>query len=155
MTSVSSPNSFLKINLGVQVIRTTSALPATTDLSLFTVTGGKIVVTSLVGTVTTVIQAQANAVKIKSVPTTGTSKDISTTLDINAYEAGALISLDGTSLATTLSGTNAGAALLMRGPGILVPIGAIKLNTAATNTGAVQWTLTYYPYDNGAAAVAA
>lgn len=155
MTSVSSPNSFLKINLGVQVIRTTSALPATTDLTLFTVTGGKIVVTSIVGTVTTVIQSQANAVKLKSVPTTGTSKDISGTFDVNAMEVGGLLSLDGTTLATALSGTNAGAALVGRGGGILVPIGSIKLNTAATNTGAIQWTLTYYPYDNGAAAVAA
>lgn len=155
MTSTSNPNSFLKINLGIQVVRATSSLPATTDLTLFTVTGGKIVVTSIVGTVTTVIQAQANAVKLKSVPTTGTAKDISGTFDVNAMEAGGILSLDGTTLGTALSGTNAGAALVGRGAGILVPIGAIKLNTGATNTGAIQWTLTYYPYDSGAAAVAA
>lgn len=155
MTSVSSPNSFLKVNLGIQVIRATSALPATTDLTLFTVTGGRVVVTSVVGVVTTIIQAQANAVKLKSVPTTGTSKDISGTLDVNAFEVGGLISLDGTTLSTALSGTNAGAALVGRGAGILVPIGSVKLNTAATNTGAVQWTITYYPYDSGAAVQAA
>jgi hypothetical protein len=116
---------------------------------------GRIIITSLVGVVTTAIQAQANAIKIKSVPTTGTSKDISGTLDINAFEVGALISLDGTALTTALSGTNAGAALAMKPGGILVPIGSIKLNTAATNTGAIQWSMTYVVYDNGATVAAA
>jgi hypothetical protein len=155
MTSVSSPNSFLKINLGIQVNRTTSALPQTGDLTVFNVTGGKIVVTSLVGVVTTVVQTQANAIKVKSVPTVGTSKDISGTLDISAYEVGAIVSLDGTALTTALSGTNAGGALLQRGGGIIVPVGALKVNAAASSTGAMAWQLTYYPYDSGAAAVAA
>jgi hypothetical protein len=150
-----SGSAILKANYGLQVIRATSALPATTDLSIFTISTGRVIVTSLVGQVTTIIQAQANAIKIKSVPTTGTTKDISGTLDINAFEVGALITLDGTALSTTLSGTNAGAALMTRGPGILVPIGALKLNTAATNTGAIQWTMTYIPYDTGASVVAA
>lgn len=150
-----SGSAILKANFGLQVVRATSALPATGDLTLFTVATGRVIVTSLVGQVTTVIQAQANAVKIKSVPTTGTAKDLSATLDINGFEVGALISLDGTTLATTLSGTNAGAALIQRGGGILVPVGSIKLNTAATNTGAVQWTITYIPYDTGASVAAA
>lgn len=141
--------------LGVKVDRTTSALPATTDLTLFTVTGGRVIITSLVGEVTTAIQAQANAVKIKSVPTTGTSKDISGTLDINGYEVGALVSLDGTALSTALSGTNAGGALITKPGGIIVPVGAIKLNTAATNTGAMKWSITYIPYEQGASVAAA
>ena len=144
-----------RLTLGSKVDRATSTLPATGDLSLFTVSGGRVVVTSMVGEVTTVIQAQANAVKLKSVPTTGTAKDISGTLDINGFEVGALITLDGTALSTALSGTNAGAALATRGGGIVIPIGAIKLNTAATNTGAVKWSLTYIPYDEGATVDAA
>lgn len=141
--------------LGLKVDRATSSLPATGDLTIFTVTGGRVIVTSLLGEVTTVIQAQANAVKIKSVPTTGTAKDISGTLDINGYEVGALISLDGTALSTALSGTNAGGALAQKANGIFVPVGSIKLNTAATNTGAVKWSITYIPYDDGATIAAA
>lgn len=155
MSTVINNSGIRQICLGRQVVRLTSALPATGDLSLFTVSGGKILVTSLIGVVTTIIQAQANAIKLKSVPTTGTTKDISGTLDINAYEVGALISLDGTALTTALSGTNAGAALGLTRGGIIVPIGNIKLNTAATNTGAVQWTLTFVPLDDAAAVVAA
>ncbi len=137
--------------LGTKVDRATSTLPATGDLTLFTVSGGRVIITSLVGEVTTAIQAQANAVKIKSVPTTGTAKDISATLDINGW----LVSLDGTALSTTLSGTNAGAALVTKASGIIVPIGSVKLNTAATNTGAMKWSITYIPYDDGASVAAA
>jgi hypothetical protein len=155
MTVVQSASGIRTSILGIKVDRTTSTLPASTDLSIFTVTGGRIIVTSLVGEVTTIIQAQANAIKVKSVPTTGTAKDISGTLDINAFEVGALISLDGTALSTALSGTNAGAALNTKGGGIVVPIGAIKYNTAATNTGSIKWSITYIPYDNGAVVVAA
>jgi hypothetical protein len=141
--------------LGRKVDRVTSTLPATGDLTIFTVTGGRICVTALVGEVTTVIQAQANAIKLKSVPTTGTAKDISGTLDVNAFEVGALISLNAVALSTALSGTNAGAALMSFGSGVVVPIGAIKYNTAATNTGAIKWSLTYIPLDDGATVAAA
>lgn len=155
MTTIVSNAQLLQITYGRQVIRPTSGLPATGDLSLFTVTGGRVILTSLVGVVTTIIQAQANAIKLKSVPTTGTAVDISGTRDVNAFEVGALISLDGTALSTALSGTNAGAALAMTRAGLVIPIGAIKVNTAATNTGAVQWTMTYIPYDTGASVAAA
>lgn len=155
MTVVQSASGIRTSILGIKVDRPTSSLPASTDLSIFTVTGGRIIVTSILGEVTTVIQAQACALKLKSVPTTGTAKDISGTFDVNALEVGGLISLDGTALSTTLSGTNAGGALATRGSGIFVPIGAIKYNTAATNTGAIKWSITYIPYDNGAVVTAA
>lgn len=155
MTSIFTANAYRLGILGKKVDRLTSALPGTGDLTIFTVTGGRVIVTSLLGEVTTIIQAQANAVKIKSVPTTGTTKDISGTLDINGFEVGALMSLDGTALSTTLSGTNAGGALAMKPSGIFVPIGGIKLNTAATNTGAIKWSMTYIPYDDGASVAAA
>ena len=155
MTTVQSASGIRTSILGIKVDRATSSLPASTDLTIFTVSGGRIIVTSILGEVTTVIQAQACAIKLKTVPTTGTTVDISGTRDINAFEVGALISLDGTALSTALSGTNAVAALAQRGGGIIVPIGAIKYNTAATNTGAIKWSITYIPYDNGATVVAA
>lgn len=155
MAGMLSTTQLRQLRLGAKVDRATSTLPATGDLTIFTVTGGRVLVTSILGEVTTVIQAQACAIKLKSVPTTGTTKDISGTLDINAFEVGALISLDGTALSTALSGTNAGAALGTKDPGIFIPVGSIKLNTAATNTGAIKWSLTYIPYDTGASVAAA
>lgn len=141
-------------NFGVKVDRAVGNIAQTGDLTLFTVAGGKVIVTSIVGVVGTVIQAQANAVKLKSVPTTGTAKDISGTFDVNGLEAGGILTLDATTLATALSGTNAGAALMTK-VGVIVPIGSIKMNAAASNTGTIQWSLTYIPYDDGATVVAA
>lgn len=155
MTVVQSASGIRTSILGIKKDRATSSLPASTDLSIFTVAGGRVIVTSILGEVTTIIQAQACALKIKSVPTTGTAKDISGTFDINALEVGGLVALDGTALSTALSGTNAGGALSTRGTGIFVPIGAIKINTAATNTGAMKWSITYIPYDDGATVMAA
>src|SRR5882757_10559377 len=155
VTTIIANANIRQLAMGIKVDRVTSTLPASTDLTIFTVSGGRVILTSLVGEVTTIIQAQANAIKIKSVPTTGTSKDISGTLDINAFEVGALISLDGTALSTALSGTNAGAALSLTRGGLVIPIGGIKLNTAATNTGAIKWSMTYVPYENGSQVVAA
>src|SRR4051812_15927533 len=107
-------NQIRRLEYGVKVDRAAATIPATTTTTLFTVTGGRIILTGLIGEVTTIIQAQANAIKIVSTPTTGTSGDISGTLDINAFEVGALVSLNGTALSTALSGTDAHAALFMR-----------------------------------------
>ena len=77
MTVVQSASGIRTSILGLKVDRATSSLPATTDLTIFNVTGGRVIVTSILGEVTTVIQAQACAIKLKSVPTTGTAVDLS------------------------------------------------------------------------------
>jgi hypothetical protein len=142
-----------EISFGVQVASAYTALPATATHTLFTVAGGRIVLTSLTGIVTTVVQAQACAVKLVATPTVGTANDMSGTLDINAAEAGALLSLHGT-LATALQG---GVAKSGSVPATnfaqIVNTGNIGVNTAATNTGAITWTATYIPYDTGATLV--
>lgn len=153
MTNITSNSSVRQVALGRKVDRATASIAATGSTSIFTITGGRIILTSLVGEVTTVIQAQANALKILSTPTTGTAKDISGTFDINALEAGGLVSLDGVALTTALSGTNAGAAIARCS--FLIPIGSLKYNTAATNTGSIKWSMTYIPYDDGASVAAA
>ena len=142
-----------EITLGRTVTRATAALPATTAEALFTVTGGKVAITSIVGEVTTVIQTQANNTKLTANPTTGTSVDICAVLDISADEAGSLYSITGT-FADALAGGAAGA-VARQAVDVIVNTGTIDLDCAATNTGAVGWTLTYIPIDDGAAVVAA
>lgn len=141
------------IALGRKVDRATAALPQTTAGTLFTVTGGRILLTSIVGEVTTIIQTQANATKLQSVPTTGTAVDLCATLDITADEVGCLYGITGT-LATAMVGANAGATVIPT-VALVVPIGAIKLNCAASNTGSVKWSITYVPLDNAATVAAA
>ena len=139
--------------LGKRVDRATAALPATTAEALFTIAGGRVAITQIVGEVTTVIQTQANNTKLTANPTTGTSVDMCAALDISADEVGCLYGMSGTP-ADALVGTNAG---LTPGQGVaqVLNVGTIDLDCAATNTGAIRWTLFYVPLDEGASVVAA
>ena len=136
-------------HLGIPVNKAAATLPASTTQTIFTVTGGRVLVTLLVGEVTTVIQAQACNLKVTSNPTVGTDVDLASNLDINAKEAGTLLLVEGDG--TALVGANAGAALNGVGrTAIVVPAGVIQIETSATNTGATKWQLRYFPLDNGA-----
>jgi hypothetical protein len=146
------------LRYGQKVDRATATLPQTTAGSLFTVTGGRVVVTSILGEVTTAIQNQANNTKLQSVPTTGSTVDLCAVVDIAALEVGGFLSLtpdlDATPFSVALQKQNAGA-ISLPVTGLIIPIGAIKLNCAASNTGSVKWSVTYVPFDNGAYITAA
>jgi hypothetical protein len=142
-----------RLLLGTKIDRATATLPQTAAGTLFTVTGGKILLTSIHGEVTTAIQNQANNTKLQSVPTTGTTVDLCAVADIANKEVGALLGITGT-LATALQVANAGAQVVQTN-GLIIPIGAIKLNCAASNTGSVKWSITYVPLDDGASVAAA
>lgn len=134
--------------LGYRLDRATEALPATTDGALFTITGGRILLTSLVGEVTTVIQTQANNTKIKFNPTaTGADQDLCAVLDITADAVGEIYTITGIV-------ANAMRSDLLIGQGMTNPLilseGDIEIDCAATNTGEVQWSMWYLPLDRGA-----
>ena len=141
-----------KVILGVPVTKATATLPAGTAGALFTVAGGRVLVTSIVGEVTTVIQTQANNTKLTANPTTGSSVDMCAVLDITADEVGCLYGITGTP-ADALVGTDAGLTIGMGNKGIVVNAGTIDLDCAATNSGSVKWTLHYVPIDSGATVV--
>ncbi len=138
---------------GVRVDRATAALPQTAAGTLFTVTGGRIILTGIAGEVTAAIQAQVNNTKLQSVPVVGTTVDLCAVLDIASDEVGCLYGITGL-FSDALVGANAGAAPWPHRP-IVVPAGAIKLNCAASNTGSVKWAMTYIPLDDGASVAAA
>lgn len=153
MTTILQGTQLRQIDLGTKVDRTAAVLPATATGHLFQVTGGKVVVTSLIGEVTTVCDGTATTVKITSTPTTGTAVDLSSTTAVTSKEVGALISLPLT-LGGALIVNNAGAGQIPGALGFVVPIGYIDCITSATNTGAVKWYVTYIPYDDGASIAA-
>lgn len=136
------------INLGRKVERATATLPQTAAGALFNIVGGRVVLTSIVGEVTTIIQNQANNTKLTANPTTGTSVDICAVLNIQAKEVGTLFGITGT-FATAMVGANAGATVIPSNP-VVLPVGSLDLDCAASNTGSVKWALTYYPLDVGA-----
>lgn len=147
-------DSSMKMVLGEVVNRTTANLPQSTAEALFTIAGGRVLVTSIVGEVTTVIQTQANNTKLTANPTTGTSVDMCAVLDITADEVGCLYGITGTP-ADAMVGTNAGLTVSMGNKGLILNVGTIDLDCAASNTGQVKWTLHYIPIDVGATVTSA
>jgi hypothetical protein len=141
------------IALGIRVDRATATLPQTTAGALFTVAGGRVAVTAIVGEVTTIIQNQANNTKLVANPTSGTDVDLCAVLNIQADEVGCLYGITGL-FSDAMVGANAGAGVLPRNP-VVVPAGTIDLNCAASNTGSVKWSLFYWPLDPGAYVAAA
>jgi hypothetical protein len=142
-----------KATEGIRVDRAAATLPQTTAEALFTVSGGRVVINQILGEVTTIIETQANNTKLVGNPTTGTSADLCAVLNISADEVGTLYGITGT-FSDAMLGTNAGG-VPAQSTGVIVNEGTIDLNCAASNTGAIKWTVLYTPIDDGASVVAA
>lgn len=139
------------ILFGNRAEKSTGTLAATT-ISLFTVAGGKVLVTSLVGEVTTAITV-ANSYKLQHNPTTGTTKDLCAATDIGTTDtpAGNLISCQGLTGDSLLTGP--GAVPTLKQP-IVLTAGVVESVSAGTD-GVILWVVTWVPLDNGASLVAA
>ena len=145
-----------RVGLGLRVDRATATLPQTTDDALFTISGGRILLTGIIGEVTTVIQTQACNTKLKMNPTaTGADQDLCAVLDITADAVGEIYTIDGTVGNAMRSDLLIGLNSLLGAGGLVLPEGDIELDCAASNTGSVSWSLYYWPWDLGAAVVAA
>jgi hypothetical protein len=141
---------YRKLILGHRVDRDTENLPQTADGSLFTITGGRVLLTLIYGEVTTVIQSQANNCLLKLNPTaTGASQDLCAVLNITADPVGEIYTISGTVGDAMRSDLLIGAGGLTAAPLILKP-GIIELEAAASNTGQVQWSAFWLPLDVGA-----
>lgn len=141
------------IALGAQVTKSALALPQSATATLFTVAGGPVLITSLVGIVSTAIQNQACNLSLGTVPTTGTSSTtgIATATAITNKEAGTMVvPLVSAGVAGALVvGGNAGASLFLPTP-FVVSAGTITWTTSASNTGNMTWYATYVPVIAGA-----
>src|SRR5215469_14014881 len=99
---------------GVQVVKAAQNLPQNATATLATVTGGAVMVTSMVGLVTTVLGGTATTLALGTAPTVGTASTsgIATATAVTSKEAGTwVIPLVNAGVAGALVvGTNAGAA---------------------------------------------
>lgn len=135
---------------GIRVDRAAANLPASTSGNLFSVSG-RILLTAIVGQVTTAIQAQANAIKLEAFLTSAAAAtDLCATAESNGQAVGKLFGISGAvgTAATFGYGVPKLATMIINGPGF------IRLNTAATNTGQMSWALHYIPLDLGAVVAA-
>lgn len=161
--AVSDSNaSIRKAVLGVRVLKAAAVLPATGIQTLFTIAGGRVLVTSLIGEVTTVFDGTVNSLSVETDPTVGAIGDLAAATVCTSDIAGTLYTVNGIQaalLGTQKEGgtevpTHAVAHVGVGGTGFIVPAGVISLRTTATDTtGATKWTITYVPYDAGATVV--
>ena len=140
---------FIKVSCPARTV------PATTTDQIFRVKGGRVLVKLLLGEVTTVIQNQADNMKVSAKAldnlsvAIGTAVDVAANVDIANREVGGKYVVEGDGTAGVLS--NAGAAYLGTNSGEWIAAqGEIYLTTSATNTGAMKWDLWYLPLDQGA-----
>lgn len=140
--------------LGQTVEQPTAVITAVTR-NLFTVAGGRIIITQILGEVTTGIQALATNVRLSHNPTAGTTRNLCANLNIISYIQGDLLGITGVNTDPMIPPATAGA-LEAQTMGVIVQEGTIDLiSDAAPDPGSVQWTLKYIPLDNGATVVAA
>lgn len=143
------------IGLGRYVQGKTSDITTDADgvFQMFTVAGGRVLITSLYGLVTTSITTASETLAIQVDPTTGDTSTIVTATDLGTSDAAAGTVLgfmdqgDG-----TIDFKEGGFAL----SGLVVTTGEIELDVVTgSSNGVVEWYATYVPLTDGATLVAA
>lgn len=152
MSVLNDAAAFRKARLGLQVLQPAKTVPQNTLSALFTVAGGRVIVTSIVGEVTTVIGGTTPSAKLVANPTVGADTDIVTAVAITSDAVG---NLYGVSTVGGALGVLESAAPIPQEP-FAVKAGTIDLHVSAADaTGAIKWSLTYVPLDDGASVTAA
>lgn len=129
---------------GLRAERAAAVLPATGNQTLFTITGGRIIITGLIGEFTVAASATATNLKVTAVGGGGGTTDLAADAAVASLPVGALFSPS-----TVGAAAQIGAAVTQNNEVVVGP-GSLRATTSATNTGAVKWTLTYIPLDDGA-----
>lgn len=140
------------ITKGILVSRPAAALPSTTIGTIFTISGGRILIVSLTGTVATLLSG-TNSTTVGLTPTwSGTSAPAalsSAGVIPVAVSSPVCSKLDGGALIVVASGS------IIAPTPWLAAAGAVTITTASTVTGTVSWEMIYVPLDAGAQVVAA
>ncbi len=145
--------------LGFRVQGAAKTVPQNATQTVFTVTGGRILVNLLYGLVTTVIAGTTPSARYIATPTVGTLNNMCANGVITAAEVGSHFVVPNTGgIATAMIVSTAGSGSSSAGAGyggLIVAPGTIGFaTTAADATGAVQHSLFYVPLDPAATVVA-
>lgn len=146
-------NAQADVTLGLRVDRA-AALVVTGTNNIFTITGGRVLLTCLLGEISVQIAATATTLQISSLRTDVTTP-VATVLDIASADIqsmapGRMFTLpDAVGSALTIS-TGSSAALVTK-VRYVIPTGALRLVASASPaTGTVKWSVWYWPIDDGA-----
>jgi len=156
MSVFPKPAELFGTHYGFIVTGGAKTLPATATGHIFTVAGGRVLITSLTGIVTTATGATATTLSIGNTPTGGTAgtATLATATSITSLSVGANVSmppLSSVGVAQALVVGAVGIAVPMDVGGLaIVPAGTIDVVTLTTDTGAITYSVTYVSYDAGA-----
>ena len=81
--------------------------------------------------------------------------DVASNLNVANFEAGAILVCEGDATALIGAAAGAGFAPALNALPFILPIGTVRIETSATNTGATKWDLFYFPFDDGATVASA
>ncbi|KKN14265.1 hypothetical protein LCGC14_0997760 [marine sediment metagenome] len=142
-----------KIGNGRLVTRAAVTLASATT-NIFDVTGGRIILTKIVGSITVIVGGAAN-VSLQADPTvaTSTTAPLCADLDINGYDVGDLLGITGVPTDAMVPPI-AGGAIVAPTMQMIIQTGTIEFVCDAAPGGAVLWTVWYQPLDNGASVAA-
>lgn len=111
--------------------------------NLFSVRGGLIKIVDIVGIVQTVIQTQANSIRLLIDPENpATDTNICGTLNVSADAVGTVYTITGTNYANAMVDTDNGV-VAPQATAIICPPGMVELSASATNTGVIRWSMYY------------
>lgn len=143
-----------RVGVGRRVARATLVLAIATT-AIFTVAGGRVLLTNIIGSITTLIGGAANY-SLQHNPTvaTATTAPLCAALNINAYPVSDVLGITGIPTDAMIPAPSGGAL-----PGMTMPVvlteGQIEAVCDAAPGGAVLWTVWYKPLDDAGYVVAA
>ena len=139
--------------LGQTTERATETLIADTH-AIFTITGGRILVTQILGQFT-IACATASSIQLIANPllALGTTRAMCALLLVNGFQIGDLLGITGVNTDPMIPPLPSGT-VEAQTMGVIVQIGDIELLCNLVGAGSIRWTLKWLPIDSGAAVTA-
>jgi len=143
-----------KVGNGRMVTRATLVLAAATT-AIFSVAGGRVLLTNIIGTITTLIGGVANVyLQLNPTVATAATTALCAALNIDAYAVGDILGITGVPGDAMIPAAT-GSAIPAPTMPVILTVGDIEFVCDAAPGGAVQWEVWYKPLDDAGYVVAA
>ena len=131
--------------LGIGLVRPTATLPQTTAAAIFNIVGGNVLMTLIIGRITTVLGAVGN-MSLEENPTVGTTEVLCAVVAAGAYAQDDLMGITGIP-ANAMVPNATGGIPGMTNQGVILRVGTLDLRLSASSTGSIEWTVFYKPLE--------
>ena len=133
--------------LGIRLLRPATDLPQTDAAPIFNIVGGKVLMTLLIGHITTVLATVGN-ISFEENPTNGTMETISGVTAVGTYAQDNLIGITGVPAGTPVPAAGGGIPG-MTTQGVVLRIGTLEQRLSLSDTGQIEYTVFYIPLEVG------